>query len=213
SQPLLQALFGFTPAHFGVPGVVAAASIVFFAYIGFDVVATTAEETRNPQRDVPRGILGSLVIVTVLYMAVGAVITGRREEPELNSAAPLAEAFKGVGANWAAKLVSLGGICGITTVILVLLLGQARVFFAMSRDGLLPAQFARVHPRFGTPYVMVVITTTVVAALTGFIPLSTLSELVSIGTLFAFVVVSVGVVVLRRTRPDLPRAFRAPGVP
>src|SRR5262249_1540357 len=117
SQPLLQALFGFTPAHFGVPGVVAAASIVLFAYIGFGVVATTAEETRNPQRDVPRGILGSLVIVTVLYMAVAAVITGMRKYPELNSASPLAEAFKGVGANWAAKLVSLGGICGITTVI------------------------------------------------------------------------------------------------
>jgi APA family basic amino acid/polyamine antiporter len=213
AQPLLQALFGFTPAHFGVFGVVAAASVVFFAYIGFDVVATTAEETKNPQRDVPRGILGSLAIVTVLYMAVSLVITGMRKYPDLNSAAPLADAFKGVGANWAAKLISFGGICGITTVILVLMMGQARVFFAMSRDGLLPPVFAKVHPTFGTPYVMVGLTTVMVAALTGFIPLSTLSELVSIGTLFAFIVVSVGVIVLRRTRPDLERSFRTPGVP
>ena len=213
AQPLIQWLLGFTPSHFGISGIVAAASIVFFAYIGFDVVATTAEETRNPQRDVPRGILGSLAVVTVLYMAVCLVVTGMRKYPELNSAAPLADAFRGVGATWAARLISLGGICGITTVILVLMLGQARVFFAMSRDGLLPPVFARVHPRFGTPYVMMVITTVIVAGLTGFIPLSTLSELVSIGTLFAFVIVSAGVIVLRRTRPDLRRPFRVPGVP
>jgi basic amino acid/polyamine antiporter, APA family len=213
AQPLIQWLLGFTPSHFGISGIVAAASIVFFAYIGFDVVATTAEETRNPQRDVPRGILGSLAVVTVLYMAVCLVVTGMRKYTELNSAAPLADAFRGVGATWAARLISFGGICGITTVILVLMLGQARVFFAMSRDGLLPPVIGRVHPRFGTPYVMVVITTMIVAALTGFIPLSTLSELVSIGTLFAFVVVSIGVIVLRRTRPDLHRPFRVPGVP
>jgi APA family basic amino acid/polyamine antiporter len=213
SEPLIQALLGFAPSHFGGFGIVAAASIVFFAYIGFDIVATTAEETRNPQRDIPRGILGSLAIVTVLYMAVSLVITGMRPYPKLDSAAPLADAFKGVGADWAAKLISFGGICGITTVILVLMLGQARVFFAMSRDGLLPSAFATVHPRFGTPYVITIVTTVVVAALAGFVPLSKLSELVSIGTLFAFVVVSAGVWVLRRTRPDLPRAFRAPGVP
>ena len=213
SQPLIQALLGFAPSHFGAFGIVAAASIVFFAYIGFDIVATSAEETRNPQRDIPRGILGSLAIVTVLYMAVSLVITGMRPYRDLNSAAPLADAFKGVGADWAAKLISFGGICGITTVILVLMLGQARVFFAMSRDGLLPPAFAKVHPRFGTPYLMTIVTTVVVAALAGFIPLSKLSELVSIGTLFAFVVVSAGVWVLRRTRPDLPRAFRTPAVP
>jgi basic amino acid/polyamine antiporter, APA family len=213
AQPLIQAILGFVPSHFGVGGIVAAASIVFFAYIGFDVVATTAEETRNPQRDVPRGILGSLLVVTVLYMAVCLVVTGMRKYTELNSAAPLADAFRGVGATWAARLISFGGICGITTVILVLMLGQARVFFAMSRGGLLPPVFSRVHPRYGTPYVMVVITTVIVAALTGFIPLSTLSELVSIGTLFAFVVVSAGVIVLRRARPDLHRPFRVPAVP
>jgi APA family basic amino acid/polyamine antiporter len=213
STPLLQVLLGVTPSHFGAWGVVAAASIVFFAFIGFDVVATTAEETRNPQRDVPRGIIGSLVVCTVLYMAVSLVITGMRPYRDLNTAAPLAEAFRQNNAGWASALISTGAICGITTVILVLMLGQARVLFAMSRDGLLPPALAAVHPRYGTPWVITTITATVVALLAGFVPLSKLSELVSIGTLFAFVVVSIGVLVLRRTRPDLPRAFRTPWVP
>ncbi|MEN3358394.1 MAG: basic amino acid/polyamine antiporter, family [Mycobacteriales bacterium] len=213
SAPLLQVLVGVTPSHFGGWGIFAAASIVFFAFIGFDVVATAAEETRNPQRDVPRGIIGSLVICTVLYAAVSLVITGMRPYRDLNTAAPLAEAFKQNGANWASSLISAGAICGITTVVLVLMLGQARVLFAMSRDGLLPPALASVHPRYGTPWVITTITMVAVAALAGFVPLSKLSELVSIGTLFAFIVVSAGVIVLRRTRPDLPRAFRAPWVP
>ncbi|MEV0133949.1 amino acid permease [Dactylosporangium sp. NPDC050688] len=211
--PLLQILAGITPQHFGWFGIVAAASIVFFAYIGFDVVATTAEETRNPQRDVPWGVIGSLVICGVLYMATAAVVTGMVPFGELDTAAPLAKAFDLVGQGWAADLISLGAVCGITSVILVLLLGQARVSFAMARDGLLPPVLAKVHPRHGTPWVMSTITGVVVAVLAAFVPLSELSELTSIGTLFAFVVVSIGVVVLRRTRPDLPRAFRAPGVP
>ncbi len=213
AQPLVQAIFGLKPTMFGAFGVVAAASIVFFAYIGFDIVATAAEETRNPGRDLPRGIIGSLVICTVLYMAVAAVITGMVKYTDLNSAAPLAEAFKVNGVTWAEKLISLGAVCGITTVILVLMLGQSRVLFAMSRDGLLPTSLARVHPRFGTPYRITVITSIVIALLAGFVNLQKLSEMVSIGTLFAFVVVSAGVIVLRRTRPDLERAFRAPGVP
>ncbi len=213
AAPLLQVLAGITPQHFGFFGIIAAAAIVFFAYIGFDIVATTAEETRNPQRDMPRGILGSLAICTVLYMAVSTVITGMSHYPNLNTAAPLAKAFNDVGQGWAAHLISLGAICGITTVILVLLLGQARVFYAMSRDGLLPSRLAKVHPRFGTPWLITVITCTVVAVIAGFVPLAKLSELTSIGTLFAFVVVSIGVIVLRRTRPDLPRPFRVPGVP
>jgi basic amino acid/polyamine antiporter, APA family len=213
SAPLLQVLLGVTPSHFGWFGIVAAASIVFFAYIGFDVVATTAEETRNPQRDVPRGIIGSLAICTLLYMAVSFVITGMRPYGDLNTAAPLSEAFRQNGADWASSLISLGAICGITTVILVLLLGQARVLFAMSRDGLLPPALGRVHPRFGTPWLITALTAAAVSVLAGFVPLAKLSELVSIGTLFAFVVVSVGVVVLRRTRPDLPRAVRVPWVP
>ncbi|MFG2040753.1 amino acid permease [Dactylosporangium sp. NPDC048998] len=211
--PLLQVLAGITPQHFGWFGVVAAASIVFFAYIGFDVVATTAEETRRPQRDVPWGIIGSLVICGVLYMAVSFVVTGMVPYGDLDTAAPLAKAFDLAGQGWAASLISLGAVCGITSVILVLLLGQARVSFAMARDGLLPPVLARVHPRYGTPWVMSAITGAVVMVLAAFVPLSELSELTSIGTLFAFVVVSIGVAVLRRTHPDLPRAFRAPLVP
>jgi APA family basic amino acid/polyamine antiporter len=213
SAPLIQVLLGVTPQHFGWFGIVAAASIVFFAYIGFDIVATTAEETRNPQRDMPRGIIASLVICALLYVAVSFVITGMARYTELDTGAPLAKAFNEVGLSWAAKIVDVGAICGITTVILVLLLGQSRVFFAMARDRLLPGGLANVSPRFGTPWLVTTITVVVVGALAGFVPLSELAELVNIGTLFAFVVVSIGVVVLRRTRPDLPRGFRTPWVP
>ncbi|WP_199421525.1 amino acid permease [Actinotalea solisilvae] len=212
-QPIVQAIFGLEPTMFGAFGVVAAASVVFFAYIGFDIVATTAEESRNPQHDMPRGILGSLAVCTVLYMAVAAVITGMVPYGELNTAAPLAEAFDSLGITWAARLIALGAVAGITTVILVLMLGQTRVLFAMARDHLLPPALARVHPRFGTPHVITGVVTAGVAVLAGVVPLEALSELVSIGTLFAFTVVCVGVLVLRRTAPDLPRAFRTPGVP
>jgi APA family basic amino acid/polyamine antiporter len=212
-QPIVQAFLGLEPTRFGAFGVVAAASVVFFAYIGFDIVATTAEETKNPQRDMPRGILGSLAICTVLYMAVSFVLTGMVPYTELGTGAPLAEAFEAVGITWAAKLIALGAVAGITSVILVLILGQTRVLFAMSRDHLLPPGLARVHPRFGTPWLITVIVAGIVAILAGVVPLAALSQLVSIGTLFAFVVVCIGVLVLRRTRPDLPRAFRTPGVP
>jgi APA family basic amino acid/polyamine antiporter len=213
SRTLLEAIFGLAPTQFGVMGIVAAASVVFFAYIGFDIVATTAEETRNPQHDVPRGILGSLAICTVLYMAVSLVIVGMVHYTELNSAAPLAEAFADRGNMLAARLISVGGITGITTVILVLLLGQARVFFAMSRDGLLPRVLSLTHPRFGTPYVITIVTGAVCTILAGFVSLNALADLVSIGTLFAFVVVSAGVWLLRINRPDLPRTFRVPALP
>ena len=212
---LLQAIFGVEPTAFGVYGIIAAASVVFFAFIGFDVVATSAEETRNPQRDMPRGILGSLLIVTVLYAAVSFVVTGmlKYSDERMNTAAPLAAAFDANGLDWASKLISVGAVAGLTTVILVLMLGQTRVLFAMSRDGLLPRGIAKVHPRFGTPYRITILTGAFVAALAGFVPLDELSKLVSIGTLFAFVVVSAGVLILRRTRPDLPRSFRVPLVP
>ncbi|MFR9775391.1 amino acid permease [Micromonospora sp. MS34] len=213
SAPLLQVLLGVTPQHFGVFGILAAASIVFFAYIGFDVVATTAEETRNPQRDMPRGILASLVICGVLYMTVSFIITGMAHYTRLDTGAPLAHAFNEAGVPWVAKIVDVGALSGITTVILVLLLGQTRVLFAMSRDGLLPPALAAVHPRFRTPWLITLVTTVAVSVLAGLVPLSALAELVNIGTLFAFVVVCAGVIVLRRTRPDLHRAFRAPGVP
>ncbi len=214
-EPLVQVLFGMSPSHFGGFGIVAAASVVFFAYIGFDIVATAAEETRNPKRDIPRGIIGSLVICTVLYVAVSIVITGmlKYSDDRMNTSAPLAEAFKANGATWASSIISVGAVCGLTTVVLVLMLGQARVLFAMSRDGLLPTKLAAVHPRFGTPYVITIGTGVFVAVLAGIVPLAELSKLVSIGTLFAFVLVSAGVIILRKTRPDLNRSFRVPGVP
>ncbi len=214
-EPLVQVLFGMSPSHFGVFGIVAAASVVFFAYIGFDIVATAAEETKNPKRDIPRGIIGSLVICTVLYVAVSIVITGmlNYSDARMNTSAPLAEAFKANGATWASSIISIGAVCGLTTVVLVLMLGQARVLFAMSRDGLLPTRLAAVHPRFGTPYVITIGTGVFVAVLAGIVPLAELSKLVSIGTLFAFVLVSAGVIILRRTRPDLERSFRVPAVP
>ncbi|MCW2903444.1 MAG: amino acid permease-associated region [Streptosporangiaceae bacterium] len=211
--PLLQVLFGFTPVSFGWFGIFAAVAVVFFAFIGFDVVATAAEEARRPQRDLPIAIIGSLVICTTLYILVSLVLVGMVNYSRLSADAPLADAFKAVGHPGFATIVSIGALAGLTTVVLILLLGQSRVFFAMSRDGLLPAWLAAVHPRFGTPYRSTIIMGAVVAVMAGLIPLSALAELVNIGTLFAFVLVSVGVVVLRRTRPDLPRSFRTPLVP
>jgi basic amino acid/polyamine antiporter, APA family len=211
--PLIQVLFGITPVAFGVLGVFSAAAIVFFAFIGFDIVATAAEETVNPQRDLPRGIIGSLVICTLLYVAVSLVVVGMQKYDQLSTSAPLADAFTAVGQPWAAALISIGAIAGLTTVVMILMLGQSRVLFAMCRDGLLPRGLARVHPKYGTPARLTVIIGVVTALLSGFISLSELAELVNIGTLFAFVVVAVGVVILRRTRPDLPRAFRTPLVP
>ncbi|MEV4169691.1 amino acid permease [Nonomuraea sp. NPDC049709] len=211
--PLIQVLFGITPVAFGVIGIFSAAAIVFFAFIGFDIVATAAEETIRPQHDVPRGILGSLAICTVLYVAVSLVVVGMQHYSELSTAAPLSDAFTAVGHAWLATIISVGAIAGLTTVVLVLLLGQTRVLFAMCRDGLLPRSLATVHPRYGTPARLTVIIGLVTMALAGFVSFGELAELVNIGTLFAFVVVSIGVIILRRTRPDLPRVFRAPFVP
>lgn len=213
-QTLISWLLGIDPAVYGVAGVIAGASIVFFAFIGFDIVATTAEETRNPQRDVPRGILFSLVIVTVLYMAVSLVVTGMQKYSDIdpNDAAPLATAFDAVGMEWMGRLISIGACIGLIVVVMILMLGQTRVGFAMARDGLIPRGLAKVHPKYGTPYIFTAITGVAVALIGGFVDLATLVNLVSIGTLFAFVLVSVGVVILRRTRPDLERSFRTPAV-
>ena len=209
---LLQDL-GFSTGAFGVAGIFSAAALVFFAFIGFDIVATAAEETRNPQRDLPRGIMGSLVICTVLYVAVSLVVTGMVKYDKLSTSAPLAEAFRSVGRPGFATVISVGALAGLTKVMMVLMLGQSRVFFAMSRDRLLPEAFARISPRTGTPVRVTVTTGVVVAVISSLVPLSELAELVNIGTLFAFVLVAVAVLVLRRTRPDLPRSFRVPGVP
>ncbi len=213
AQPLLQAVLGIEPAAFGLGGIFAGAALVFFAYIGFDVVATTAEETKNPRRDLPIGIIGSLIICTVLYCAVALVVTGMVRYDELDPAAALANAFQVHGQEWMATVISAGAVAGLTTVVLTLLIGASRVVFAMSRDHLLPPRLAKVHPRFRTPSVITAIVTAVCALVAGLTPIGVLEEMVNIGTLSAFVVVSVGVIVLRRTRPDLPRAFRVPWVP
>ncbi|MFK4065555.1 amino acid permease [Streptomyces sp. NPDC029674] len=213
AAPLVQLIFGFTPSNFGVMGIFTAAAVVFFAFIGFDIVATAAEETHNPQRDVPRGILGSLFICTILYVAVSVVVTGMQKYSELSTDAPLADAFKSVGHPFWAGLISFGAAVGLTSVCMILLLGQTRVFFAMSRDGLLPLTFSKVHPKYGTPYRSTVLLGVIVAIVAGFTSIDELAELVNIGTLFAFVVVALGVILLRRQRPDLPRAFRTPLVP
>ena len=186
---------------------------MFFAFIGFDIVATAAEETKNPKRDLPRGIIGSLLVCTLLYVAVSLVVVGMQPYDELSVTAPLADAFRSVGPAWASSLISVGALAGLTSVVMILMLGQSRVLFAMSRDHLLPPALGAVHPRYGTPYRITIVTGVVVALLAGFLPISALSELVNIGTLFAFVLVSIAVIVLRRTRPDLPRAFRVPLVP
>ncbi|MFF7181097.1 amino acid permease [Streptomyces sp. NPDC008121] len=211
--PLVQTIFGYEPSNFGVMGIFTAASVVFFAFIGFDVVATAAEETKLPQRDMPRGILGSLLICTVLYVAVALVVTGMQHYSELSVSAPLADAFKATGHPFYAGVISFGAAVGLTTVCLILLLGQTRVFFAMSRDGLLPRFFSVTHPRFRTPYRPTILLGVIIAIVAGFTSINELATLVNIGTLFAFVVVAVGVMVLRRSRPDLPRAFRTPWVP
>ena len=213
TAPLIQTLFGFAPSTFGVGGILAGAAIVFFAFIGFDIVATAAEETKNPEKDLPRGIIGSLAICTLLYVAVSLVVVGMQHYTDLSEAAPLADAFRSVGLPFVSGLISVGALAGLTSVVLILLLGQSRVLFAMSRDRLLPAGLATVHPKYGTPYRISLITGVVVAVLAGLVPLGTLAELVNIGTLFAFVLVSIGVWILRRTRPDLPRSFRVPLVP
>ena len=217
NQSVLSLLTGAHSSHYGWYGVLAGASIVFFAFIGFDIVATMAEETKNAQRDVPRGILASLAIVTVLYVAVSVVLSGMVSYTQLKTvggrgSANLATAFTANGVTWASKIIAVGALAGLTTVVMVLMLGQCRVLFAMARDGLLPRALAKTGTR-GTPVRITVLVAVVVAATAAVFPISKLEEMVNVGTLFAFVLVSAGVIVLRRTRPDLQRGFKAPGVP
>jgi basic amino acid/polyamine antiporter, APA family len=198
---------------FGVTGIFTGAALVFFAYIGFDIVATTSEEARNPQRDLPIGIFASLGICTVLYILASVVFTGLVPYKDLNTAAPAAVALQQTPFPAAEFVVSAAILVGLTVVCMILILGQSRVAFAMSRDNLLPRWFSKVHPTFRTPYRITIITGILSAILTFSLPLTTLGELVNIGTLAAFVLVSIGVLVLRRTQPDLPRAFKTPLVP
>jgi APA family basic amino acid/polyamine antiporter len=217
-QSLLSVLLGGQTSSFGFFGLLAGASVVFFAFIGFDIVATTAEETKNPQRDAPRGIFGSLAICTVLYVAVALVVTGMVNYKQLattpdGESATLATAFALNGVNWAAAIISVGALAGLTTVVMVLLLGQVRVLFAMARDGLMPRSLSKTSTQHGTPFRATIIVGVVVILAAGFFPADKLEEMVNVGTLFAFVLVSAGVIVLRKSRPDLARGFRAPLVP
>ncbi|ALN16046.1 amino acid permease [Acidipropionibacterium acidipropionici] len=213
TQPLLQWFTGSGQTAFGVSGIVAGAALVFFAYIGFDVVATTAEEAKNPKRDVPLGILGSLVVCTILYIAISLVLIGMVPYDQLDPSASLAKAFTTVGKPWMAIIISAGAVAGLTTVVLTMMIGATRVIFAMSRDGLLPEGLSHVHPKTRTPYRITLIIMLADGLLAALVPPGILDEMVNIGTLLAFVMVSVGIIVLRRKRPDLPRAFRVPWVP
>jgi basic amino acid/polyamine antiporter, APA family len=214
-----------TFGEYGWSGILRGAGVIFFAYIGFDAVSTSAQEARNPQRDMPRGILGSLAVCTLLFVLVSAVMVGLVPyKSMLNQAAPLVVAIesaadKSVGTPWQGTmavvriLVTVGGLAALSSVMVVMMLAQPRIFLSMSKDGLLPAWAGRIHARFHTPHISTLVTGAVVALAAGLTPIGTLGSLVSIGTLMAFVIVSLGIIVLRRTRPDLPRPFRTPWVP
>jgi basic amino acid/polyamine antiporter, APA family len=201
--------------HFGWSGIVRGAAVVFFAYIGFDAVSTAAQEAKNPQRDMPIGILASLGICTILYILMALVMTGLSPYGDLNVPHPVFVAIEAAGPalHWLTYLINIGAIAGLASVVLVMLMGQPRIFFSMSRDGLLPAAFGKVHPRFQTPYVTTILTGVVAAVVAGLFPIGLLGELVSIGTLLAFVIVCFGVMALRYSRPNIPRPFRTPLVP
>jgi APA family basic amino acid/polyamine antiporter len=199
--------------EFGWSGIVRAAGIVFFAFIGFDAVSTAAQETKNPQRDMPWGIIGSLVVCTILYVLFSYTLTGIVNYKEMNNAAPVATAIDRTGIVWLQKAIKLAIIAGYTSVILVMLLGQSRVFYSMSRDGLLPKMFSDVHPKFRTPWRSNLLFMVFVGLFAAFAPIQLVGEMTSIGTLFAFVLVCAGIMVMRRTHPELPRPFRTPLVP
>ena len=213
SQPLWQFVSGAEPTAYGVTGILVAAAVVFFAYSGFEAVANLGEETQNPGKDMPRGLIGTLVICTVLYLLVCVVLTGMVDYKDLSEGAPISDAFKQVGAGWAGVLVGIAAIAGLTSVILVDIVAMGRIGFALCRDGLLPASVGKVHPKYNTPARLTMGTTIVVAVIAAFVPIDALAEMVSIGTLFAFLVVAIAVIVLRRTEPRMDRPFKTPSVP
>ena len=197
----------------GFKGISSAAAIIFFAYIGFDAVSTAAEETKNPQRDMPIAMIASLAICTVIYIAVAMVLTGMLPWRQLGTAEPLATAFSANNITWASGIIAFGAVCATSGVLLVFQLGQPRIFFSMARDGLLPKWAAKVHPRYRTPHVTTILTGVIVAVCATFLNINEVVELTNIGTLFAFVLVSIGILLLRKTDPDRPRPFRTPLVP
>lgn len=199
--------------HFGWSGIARGAGVIFYAYLGFDAVSTAAQEARDPQKDMPRGILGALLVSTILYVLVTLALTGVINYQNLNVAAPVAEGINATGVSWGILLVKLGAVTGLTTGMLVAIMAQARIFFAMSRDGLLPGWLGAVHTKFRTPWVATIISGLAAATLSAVLPISVMGELVSIGTLFAFAIVCAGVWILRRQSPDAPRPFRTPWVP
>jgi APA family basic amino acid/polyamine antiporter len=199
--------------HFGWSGVLRGAAVIFFAFIGFDAVSTAAQESRRPQRDMPIGILVSLVVCTILYVAVALVLTGIVHYSKLNVASPLAVGIDATGLTWLSPVIKVSALLGMFSTMLVQLIGQTRIFYSMSRDGLLPPIFSRVHPRYRTPHVSTLVTGVIIAVAAGLLPISVLAQLVSMGTLLAFVLACVGILVLRRTAPDVPRPFRTPGMP
>lgn len=207
--------YGAEFGKYGISGILRGAGVIFFAYIGFDAVSTAAQESRNPQKDMPVGILGSLAISTVLYILVAIVLTGIVSYKTLNVADPVAVGVDAMGKGmfWLRPIVKIAAIAGLSSVILVMLLGQPRIFFTMAKDGLLPSVFSKVHPRFKTPYLSTIITGTVAMIIAGVLPISILGQLVSIGTLLAFIIVCISVMILRRTRPDIERPFKTPWVP
>ncbi len=212
AAPLLQAFLG-APTSFGMMGVLAGASIIFFDYIGFDVVATTAEESKDPQRDLPIGIFGSLAVCTVIYIAISLVLTGMVRYDEVNSSAAIASAFERVGNGSFATIISIGAVAGLTSVVMTLIIGSTRVLFSMSRDHLLPPRLSQTSDRTGTPVLLTVIVGGTIAVVASLSPVGNMDELVNMGALFAFTLVAVSVPILRRKRPDLKRPFRVPGSP
>jgi APA family basic amino acid/polyamine antiporter len=199
--------------HFGWSGVLRGAGVIFFAYIGFDAVSTAAQEARNPQRDLPIGILASLIICTIIYVAVALVLTGLVPYQDLAVPNPISVGIAATGMRWLEPVINIGAVCGLSSVMLVTLLGQSRIFFSMSRDGLLPPVFQKVHPRFRTPWLGTLLTGSIVAVAAGLVDISTLGTLTSMGTLLAFVIVCGGVLILRYRAPELQRPFRTPGMP
>ena len=212
-RPLWELMTGMEPQAFGVMGVISGAALVFFAYIGFDVVATTAEETRNPKRDLPIGIIGSLAICTILYVSVCLVITGMVSYDKIDPKGALAAAFRDHGHPGYAQIIAAGAVAGLATVVMTLMIGATRVMYAMSRDGLLPMGMARTNPKTGTPVPMTLVMGFIIAVAAATIPIGEFEEMVNIGTLSAFFLVSLAVPVLRKKRPDLERPFKVPGSP